>query len=171
MATSKAHQKLLQQKLKEGQQFFFAEPPDLVSAATIFAELTRLAPKWAEGFFWFASAQLKQSGVAEAETTFRRAIELDPTDPRPHLWLGIGFERAGRLEEAVRCLRAGLALRPHYGEADSRMTLAGVFRKMGRIDEAVREWRVVAKMEAMYPSYDEPIHDAKRELQAYGHAV
>jgi Flp pilus assembly protein TadD len=164
MATSNA-----QQKLKEGQEFFYAEPPDISRAVTIFAELTRLAPKWAEGFFWLASAQLQQSGVAEAESTFRRAIELDPTDSRPHLWLGIGFERVGRLDDAVRCLRAGLALRPHYGEADSRMTLAGVLKKMGRIDEAVREWQVVAKMEAMYPSYDEPIQDAKRELQSHGH--
>src|SRR5262245_24808771 len=114
MATSNA-----QQKLKEGQEFFYAEPPDLSRAVSIFREVTRLAPDWAEGFFWLASAQLQKSGVAEAESAFRRAIELDPADSRPHLWLGIGFERAGRLDDAVRCLRAGLALHPHYGEADS----------------------------------------------------
>ena len=160
-----------QQKLQEGQDFFYAEPPDVSRAVAIFLDVTRLAPKWAEGFFWLASAQLQQSGVSEAESAFRRAIELEPTDSRPHLWLGIGFERAGRLDDAVRCLRAGLALRPHYGEADSRMNLAAVLKKMGRIDEAVCEWRVVAKMEAMYPSYDEPIQDAKRELQSHGHAA
>jgi Flp pilus assembly protein TadD len=160
-----------QQKLKEGQEFFYAEPPDVSRAISIFAELTHLAPKWAEGFFWLALAQIQQSGVAEAEPAFRRAIELDPTDSRPHLWLGIGFEQAGKLEKAVRCLRAGLTLKPHYGEADSRMTLAGVLKKLGRIDEAVREWKVVAKMEAMYPSYDEPIQDAKRELQSHGHTA
>ena len=160
-----------QQKLKEGQEFFYGEPPDVSRAVTIFGEVTRLAPEWAEGFFWLASAQLQQSGLADAESAFRRAIELDPTDSRPHLWLGIGFERAGRLDESVRCLCAGLALRPHYGEADSLMTLAGILKKMGRIDEAVREWQVVAKMEAMYPSYDEPIQDAKKELQSYGHAA
>ena|SRR5687768_1633926 len=165
MAISKA-----QQKLKEGQEFFNAEPPDVLRAVTIFRELTLLAPNWSEGFFWLALAQLQQSGLAEAELTFRRAIELDPTDSRAHLWLGIGFEQAGRLDDAVRCLRAGLALKPHYGEADSRITLAGVLKKMGRIDEAVREWQVVAEMEAMYPSYDEPIQDAKRELQSLGHA-
>jgi Flp pilus assembly protein TadD len=166
MATSNA-----QQKLKEGQAFFYAEPPDVGRAVSTFSELTRLAPEWAEGFFWLASAQLQQSGVVTAESAFRRAIALDPSDSRPHLWLGIGFERAGRLDESVRCLRAGLALKPHYGEADSRMTLAGVLKKMGRVDEAVREWQIVAKMEAMYPSYDEPIQDAKRELQSHGHAA
>ena len=164
MATSNA-----QQKLKEGQKVFFATPTDIFRAVTLFTELTLLAPKWAEGFFWLGSALLQLSGVAEAESTFRRAIELDPTDSRPHLWLGIGFERAGRLDEAAQCLRAGLDLQPHYGDADSRMTLAGVLKKMGRIDEAIREWQIISKMEAIYPSYDDPIQDAKTELKNHGH--
>ena len=146
---------------------FYKEPANVRGALTIFDEVTRLAPEWAEGFLWLGSAQLQQSGIAEAEAAFRRAIALDPTDSRPHLWLGIGFDQAGRFDEAVQCLRAGLALKPHYGEADSRMTLAAVLKKMGRIDEAIREWKAVAKMEPMYPSYEEPIKEAKKELQSH----
>ncbi|MEY2430259.1 MAG: hypothetical protein QOJ40_3144 [Verrucomicrobiota bacterium] len=171
MATSKAHQKLIQQKLKEGQKFFYADPPDFARAASIFVELTRLAPNWSEGFFWLASSLLQQSQFPEAENAFRKAIALDPMDSRPHLSLGTGLERVGRLDESVRSFRAGLALKPHYGEADSRMMLASVLKKLGRIDEAVVEWKGVAKMEGMYPSYDEPINDAKRELQSHGQTV
>ena len=158
-----------QQKLKEGQDLFYAEPPDFTKAAILFHEVTQLAPDWAEGHFMLASALLEHSGISEAAPAFRRAIELSPTDSRPHLWLGVGFEQAGRFDDAVRCLRDGLALKPHYGEADSRMVLAGVLKKMGRIDEAISEWRIVEKMDAMYPSYDDPIQEAKNELRAHGH--
>ncbi len=140
MPTSKAHQKLVQQKLKEGQQFFFSKPPDLRQATTSFGEVTRLAPKWAEGFFWLASVLLQQSQFSDAESMFRRAITLDPTDSRLHLSLGTALERAGLLDEAVTSFQDGLALRPHYGEADSRMMLAEVLKKLGRMEEAIAEW-------------------------------
>jgi protein O-GlcNAc transferase len=171
MAASKAHQKLIQQKLKEGQKFFYADPPDFSRAADIFIELTRLAPNWSEGFFWLASSLLEQSQFTEAETVFRKAIALDPMDSRPHLWLGIGFERSGRLDASVQSFRDGLALKPHYGEADSRMMLASVLKKLGKIDEAIIEWQCIAKMEPMYPSYNGPIEDAQRELRSHGKAI
>ncbi|MDB6028638.1 MAG: repeat protein [Verrucomicrobiales bacterium] len=168
MANSKAHEKLIQQKLKEGQKFLFAEPPDPARAATILAELTHVAPNSAEGFFWLASALLSQPDFSKAEAAFRKAIALDPTDSRAHLSLGSGLEQAGRLKEAVQCYRDGLALKPHYGEADSRLMLASVLKKLGRMDEAVVEWQTVASMEPMYPSYEEPMNEAKRELKNHG---
>ena len=48
------------------------------------------------------------------------------------------------------------------------MGLAHVLKRLGRIDEAVREWQTVARMEPMYPSYESPIEEAKRELKNYG---
>lgn len=48
------------------------------------------------------------------------------------------------------------------------MMLAGVLKKLGRIDEAIAQWRIVANLEAMYPSYEEPIEGAKSELKSRG---
>ena len=170
MTRTKAHQKLLQQKLKEGQKFLFAEPPDFSRASIIFQELTRLAPHWSEGHCWLGAARLGESELDAAKAAFRRAVELDSNDSRPHFQLGIIFEQEERLEEAARSFRAGLAMKPHYGEADARMSLAGVLEKMGRVGEAIQEWQTVANMDAMYPSYDRPMQEAKRALQRHGHA-
>jgi Flp pilus assembly protein TadD len=160
-----------QSKLQEGQHSFFSKPPDLPRAVSLFRETTQLAPDWAEGFLWLGLALLEDSRFPEAETNFRRAIALDVTDSRPHLHLGVGFDRQGSLEDSVRCYRDGLALKPYYGEADSRMMLADVLKRLGRIDEAVCEWQIVVQMEPNYPSYEWPIEEAKRELKNHGRTI
>lgn len=157
-----------QDKLKEGQNFYFSDPAEFSSAVSSFREVTRLAPDWAEGYSWLATALVQQSKFTEAEPCFRRAIALEPSDPRHYLNFGVSLDGAGRWDEAARFFRDGLALKPHYGESDSRMMLAGVLVKLGRIDEAIAEWRTVASMEPMYPSYDEPIIGAKIELKNRG---
>ena len=171
MPASQTHQKLFQQKLKEGQKFLFSKPPDYSRAERVFLELTRLAPNWSEGSLWLGLALLDQSRLTEADTAFRRSIALAPTDSRAHLWLGTALERAGRLNDSVQCFRDGLDLKPHYSEADSRVELASVLKKLGRIEEAIAEWQMVARMDASYPSYDAPIDDAKRELKKLGRAI
>jgi tetratricopeptide (TPR) repeat protein len=163
MSTSEA-----QAKLQEGQSSFFAEPQDLPRAILLFRETTDIAPTWAEGFLWLGAALLDDSRFLEAEESYLRAISLDATDSRPHLHLGGAYERQGRLEDAVRCYREGLALKPHYGNADAHIMLADVLKRLGRVDEAIREWQAVAQMEPMYPSYEWPIEEAKRELQSNG---
>ena len=163
MSTSEA-----QAKLQEGQSSFFAEPQDLSRAVLFFRETTEISPTWAEGFLWLGAALLADSRFPEAEENYFRAISLDAADSRPHLHLGGAYERQGRLEDAVRCYRDGLALNPYYGNADAHMGLAHVLKRLGRVDEAVREWQTVAQMEPMYPSYEWPIEEAKRELKNYG---
>jgi tetratricopeptide (TPR) repeat protein len=76
-------------------------------------------------------------------------------------------ERLGRNKEAVQHYRDGLALNPHYCEADARVMLANALKKIGKLDEAVIEWEAVVKMEPMYPSYEKPMQDAKRELERH----
>lgn len=158
---------LARQRLKEGQQCFFAKPPDIARAMALFTEVTRLAPNWAEGLGWLASAQAQLSRLDAAESNYRQAILLDPADARHPISLGRVLDRAGRLEEAVKAFRSGLALRPHYAEADCRVMLASTLKRLGKIDEAVNEWRTVAGMDPMYPSYDLPILEAKQELEQH----
>jgi tetratricopeptide (TPR) repeat protein len=100
-----------------------------------------------------------------------RLIMLDPADARHPISLGDVLDRAGRLEEAVKSFRAGLALKPHYSEADCRVMLASTLKRLGKIDEAISEWRTVAEMEPMYPSYDIPIMEAKQELEHHGRSA
>lgn len=153
------------EKLQEGQKYYFAEPPDSARAVSCFREVMRLAPDWVEGIHWLASGLEQQGKFKEAEALYRRAIALEPDDSRFHISLAGCVECLGRLKAAVGHYRDGLTLNPHYCEADARVMLANVLKKLNQLDEAVIEWEAVVKMEPMYPSYDKPIQDAKRELE------
>ena len=70
----------------------------------------------------------------------------------------------GKYAEAVEFLVKGLELKPHYGEADARCMLAEVYEHLGQIDEAAALWRQILDMDSMYPSYDQPMEEAKKKL-------
>ena len=48
----------------------------------------------------------------EATPHFARALELNPADPKVHLWYAAHLGRLGQSEEAIRQIRAGLQLKP-----------------------------------------------------------
>jgi len=154
--------------LKQGQTLFFAKPPDLDGAIEAFRSVTEQAPSWAEGFNWLGSA-LKQRGKLEnAITMFQKAVQLDKLDSRPLISLGVCFTKAGRLNEAIKSFRSGLELKPHYGEADTRLMLADAFERSGKIQDAIAEWKKISEMTGFYPSGDAPMIEAKAKLAKHG---
>jgi Flp pilus assembly protein TadD len=98
----------------------------------------------------------------------REAIERDRSDPRHWISLGVVLIRLRHWDEAVKNLRRGLELKPAYAEADARLFLAEALEGAGRLPEARREWRTVAEMEPSYPSYGEPMEQARRKLAERG---
>ena len=109
---------------------------------------------------------LEEAGdLAAASTAFARATELDGSDPRFWISRGVALLQLRHFGEAARCLRAGVDLKPHYGEADARVFLADALWQAGRQKEAEDEWLTVSKMTPTYPGYDNPINEAKRRLK------
>lgn len=152
------------QVLKQGQDAFFAEPPDFASAAKCFERVTDLAPKWVEGHHWLASS-LEQRGLhAKAIKSYRKAIDCDPKDPRVRIALGRLLSELGHQEQAIVELEYGVALKPHYAEADARLFLAEAYEKAGDVRSAKQQWALVADMKGSYPSYDEPMKEARKRL-------
>jgi tetratricopeptide (TPR) repeat protein len=151
-------------KLKEGQAAFFANPPDFQKARDCFARVVLCAPEWVEGHHWFALACENGADHNQAVKSFRRAIQCDPKDPRPRIALGRLLQRMGHLKEAIAELKKGIALKPHYAEADARLFLAEAYEKAHDIAKARNQWKVVAEMESSYPSYDEPMREARKKL-------
>lgn len=76
----------------------------------------------------------KAGDLEQAETAFRRAIQLDAAQAAYHQSLGVALTRQGRLKEAETPLRAALRLEPqnwqHYA------VLAAVLEQQGQIREA-----------------------------------
>jgi len=79
-------------------------------------------------------AQYKNGHFDEAEHSFRRALELQPSSPETHQDLGRMYAAQGRWEEAARSFEKCVSLRP--GVAEDRLLLAQALQTLGRSEEA-----------------------------------
>jgi len=154
--------------LKKGQDFFFAKPPDRERATESFRLVTECAPNWAEGFLWLGTALFDGKELHNACKNFKKAAQLDDQDARSFIWLGQCLAEMGCLADAIRNYRTGIALKPHYAEADARLMLADALEQSGKIQEAVSEWKIVSEMEGFYASGDKPMIEAKAKLAKHG---
>jgi Flp pilus assembly protein TadD len=53
----------------------------------------------------------------EAIASFRRALEIDPTDAATHYNMGVALNNLGRPEEAIASYRRALEIDPSYKKA------------------------------------------------------
>jgi tetratricopeptide (TPR) repeat protein len=154
--------------LREGQRCQFAEPPDDLAAEKAYRAAMRAAPEWGEPYHWLGTVLERRDNAKDAVEAYQRAIQLLTDDPRPLLALGRLQSACGQYQEAIRLLEAGLAMKPHYAEADARLFLAEALERSGAVERAVAQWQIVLYMEPSYPSHDRPIEEAKRKLNEYG---
>jgi Flp pilus assembly protein TadD len=157
--------------LLEGQSHQFAEPPDYAAAEKAYRTATQVAPHWGEPYHWLAFVLQRRDSLQEAENAYLRAIQLLAGDPRPLIALGDLQRRRGQYGNAIKSLEAGLALKPHYAEADARLMLAEAFACANNLKQAAAQWRLVARMEPSYPSDEKPMDEAKRKLAERGLTV
>ena len=74
--------------------------------------------------------------LSQSVDEFLAAVELDPTDDRPHFYLAMMNVYQGEIDKALRGFRNALKLRPG---PIGHTNLAEIFIYMGRLDEA-RRW-------------------------------
>jgi tetratricopeptide (TPR) repeat protein len=158
------------QLLREGQSHQFADPPNYPAAEEAYRAAIRAAPACGEPYHCLGFVLEKQGFVDEAIEAYQRAIRLLAGDPRPLIALGALQRSRGQYSEAINSLEAGLALNPHYAEADARLILAEAFERSGKIKEAIAQWRVVAQMRPFYPSHEKPMKEAELKLAEYSAA-
>lgn len=156
--------------LREGQELFFAEPPNHRGAAELFEQVVALSPNWAEGHQWLGSAYEALGDEDRAARAWQTAHKLDPNDSRCLISLGVLRSRQRQFKEAIQLLEQGIALKPHYGLADAKLFLADALEGASRMKQAKQQWREVLELEPMYPSYDEPMKEARRKLRLHGGA-
>jgi tetratricopeptide (TPR) repeat protein len=155
--------------LREGQRHQFAEPPNDRAAETAYRSAVQSAPEWGEPYHWLGAALERQGKTHDAVEAYQQAIKWLPGDPRPFIALGQLQSTRGQYQEAIRLLEAGLAMKPHYAEADARLFLAEALERSGTVEKAVAQWQIVLRMEPSYPSHHLPMEEAKRKLNEHGH--
>lgn len=154
--------------LRQGQSYQFADPPNDVAAEKAYRAAIHSAPEWGEPYHWLGFVLERQSCTQDASEAYRQAIRLLAGDPRPLIALGRLQLNRGQYSEAIKSLEAGLALKPHYAEADARLFLAEAFEHSGNVEQATAQWRVVSQMHPSYPSHECPLKDAKTKLAEHG---
>lgn len=81
----------------------------------------------------------RRTGMAIRELTF--SLELDPSDPQTHLWLGEAYRRKGHTETAERFLFDAIELsekrRDSVTEQQARLNLSALLSQLGRYEEAL----------------------------------
>ncbi len=83
---------------------------DLAGARATFAELLQAAPYYATAYVELGHAEALLGNRPEAERLYRRAMEVDPSNPRPARELGILMLGEGKFDAAEELLQQALRL-------------------------------------------------------------
>jgi len=97
-----------------------------------------------------AALQRDQGLLAEAEVSYRRAIELNPSNDRAHHWLAVELQNHGRNEEALDYIRNATRLNPTEPVLISAQ--ATILQKLGRLGEAEQTARTLVRQFPDFPS-------------------
>ena len=126
--------------LREGQSHQFAEPPDYVAVEkayrTASEERSKLGRALPPACVYSRATRLTRGSGRYA---YLRAIQLLPNDPRPLIAFGGLQHRLGQYAKAIQSIQAGLALKPHYAEADARLMLAEAFASANNLTQAATQ--------------------------------
>lgn len=123
------------------------------------------SPNTAAAAAYSAACEKQAAGdLPGAVIQYQHAIALDPADPR--FWIAFGrcLSELRHWDQAVEALARGIALKPHYCEADARLMLADALCGAGRLRDARQQWDIVCRMQPEYPSYEQPMQEARKRL-------
>lgn len=113
---------------------------DWAGGLTEFQHAIAAFPNYYEAYDKVGSAELDLNRGAEAETAFRKAIELSAGRyAPPHSGLGLALCMEGRFSEAEASARLGVELEPSY--AAGHFALAWIMYVTSRPTEALKESR------------------------------
>ena len=90
--------------------------------------------------------------AARAIESIKRAIDLDPADPKIHVSLANVYYRTGKLEQAEAELQA--AIRKNPNDEQAYRLLGRVLGRLGRAEDAIRAYSEAIKIRPQYaPNY------------------
>ena len=117
---------------------------DSQAALKEYQELVKIEPQSPYGQLGLGALLVKQGKTAEAVEALKRATTLDPQNFEAHLALGRALALAERFAEAVDSSKKAADLEPDRPDAHYQLGLA--LRRLGRTEEAAREFAIVDKL-------------------------
>lgn len=153
------HKSLLEragQSLQSGQ---------IAHAEALLLQVLESEPNSLPALTLLANVQASRGAMDEAQTSFRRAIAVEPGDPQLHGNFGVCLKHLGRAEEAIAAFQQALLLDPAYLRA--RVNMAAALQDLGRHEAAVAECDEVLRSE---PQRSEAHLNRAISLSALGRA-
>lgn len=117
---------------------------DSDAALAEYQELIKLDPQSVFGLVGLGALLVKQGKTEEAIGTLKRAIALDGSRFESYWALGRALIQTEQFADAVESLKKAVALAPDRSDAHYQLGLA--LRRLGRNDEAAREFALVEKL-------------------------
>jgi tetratricopeptide (TPR) repeat protein len=99
-----------------------------------FRRVTELSNTNPDGWVYLSSHYLEKENFQEAVTVLERAIKILPEEFRIHFFLGVAYNRLGRLDDAVRLLERARSINRKDVGAMSQLAL--VYDGMKRHEES-----------------------------------
>ncbi|MGA9769939.1 MAG: tetratricopeptide repeat protein [Blastocatellia bacterium] len=114
------------------------------AAMAEYQELVRIDSDSSMGQVGLGALLVKQGKTEEAINALKRAVALDPKNFEAHRTLGRAYVLAERFSEAVEVLKTAISLAQYRADAHYQLGLA--LRRLGRNEEAAREFALVEKL-------------------------
>jgi len=127
---------------------------DSAAALNEYQELIKLDPESVYGQVGAGAVLLKQGKKEEAISALRRAIALDPKNFEARWSLGRGLMLSELYREAVEVLQIAVTLDPQ--RADAHYQLGQGLRRLGRNEEAGRQFAIVEKLNTEFRTNASP---------------
>lgn len=105
----------------------------------------------------------------EALALFRKAAEIDRSDPRALREYGILASQLGSHEEALEVLTEAIGIAPKSSAAHSNRSI--VLRRLGQLEEAVAEAREAVRLDPQNPRAQNALANALSERGEFGVAL
>ncbi len=91
---------------------------------TLGADEARVRARWTLVLGWFADVARTRGDAGTAVRIYRKALEIEPENPRLHLNLGVSQSQSGGFADAVVSLRRSLELEPRQPLAQVNLGIA-----------------------------------------------
>lgn len=112
--------------------------------------------------------QLKQDHFIEAQSSFARAISLDPHQSRLYNYLGLALGRDQKHTEAVEAYNKAINI--DYDFCIAHFNLALAYEELDRLDEALDEWHRFVEIGELVGEREEMIELARKRVRELGGA-
>jgi TolB-like protein/Flp pilus assembly protein TadD len=121
----------------------------LAQADKSVAEALRLQPDLSEAWASAGGIAIERQAADDAETKFRRAIEINPNNVTARHWYGILLRDTGRYDESLEQIERAVALDPL--SSTKRLALSGVLEAQGRFRDAESAYRKAVTIDPLLP--------------------